>query len=85
MGDNGKEIPVNQDEKKDLPSEEIKLIIVAKPDGKIDVTGPIMNEMLCFYLLEKAKDIIKSFNIQRAQPKIVPANHGIMNFARRFK
>lgn len=42
--------------------------------GQIGVNGPIQNEMICLYMLEKAKDAVKVFVAQQAQDKkIVPA------------
>lgn len=70
--------------KNDVP-EKVSLVIEWTKDGKINVSGPITNEMLSFYLLERAKDIIKAHNLQLAfkanQSKIVPA-HGIVDFVR---
>ena len=67
--------------------EEIKeLVLTVKlyPTGKIDVTGPIANEMLCLFLLEKGKDIIKAYAAKlelENRPKIVKG--GMLNFARK--
>lgn len=71
----------------DETPESVTLVIEFKSDGKINVNGPITNEMLSFFMLEKAKDIIKAHNIGLAikerQSKIQPVHGGIMNFARR--
>ena len=63
---------------------EVVLSIKIYPTGKIDVSGPIANEMLCMFLLEKAKDIIKAYIAKlefENRPKIEKP-HGIMGFAR---
>jgi len=70
--DNGKEPPKLND---------IVLAITLTPDGQVKVTGPINNEPLAFWLLEKSKDIIKGYNFQQSQPKIQKPG-GMMNFAR---
>jgi len=63
---------------------DVVLTITLNKDG-IGVIGPINNEPIALYLLEKAKDIVKAHNLMAGQPKIQPAN-GIMGFVRnRFK
>jgi len=61
------------------------LKITLNEKGGIRVDGPITNEMLSFYMLEKAKDIIKGHNLQLAikekQSKITQPG-GIMNFVK---
>jgi hypothetical protein len=42
--------------------------------GQIGVNGPIQNEMISFYMLEKAKDAVKAFTAQQRQDnRITPA------------
>jgi len=55
--------------------EEIKDIIltITMHGPEIKVDGPIRNEPLSLWLLDKAKDIIKISNIQANQPKVQPA------------
>ena len=60
------------------------LIIKLTDEGKVLISGPLDNEPLCFWLLEKTKDIIKGHNLKKAldnRPKITPA-HRIINFIR---
>ena len=60
------------------------LMIELMDDGyNVKVGGIIMDERIAFFLLEKAKDVIKAYNLRQRTPQIVPAKHGIMNFARR--
>ena len=56
-------------------------ITIEAHTGKVNVEGCIRNEPLAFWLLDKAKDIIKVYNIQANQPAIQPAG-GIMNFVK---
>lgn len=80
MGDNG-----NKSETGTQELQDIKLIIVLQKDGNVYVEGPMKNEPLALWLLDKAKDIIKAFNIQQvinSQPRIEKP-HGILNFARK--
>lgn len=44
-------------------------IVVDDATGKVEVTGPIKQEVLCLGLLEKAKDIILKFNDPQRQPR----------------
>ena len=60
------------------------LMIELMEDGyNIKVGGIIMDERIAFFLLEKAKDVIKAYNLRQRQPNIVQPKGGIMNFARR--
>ena len=80
MRDNGKIGTVEQQEQ--LPPKENKLIITVIQGVPINVTGPINDEPLALWMLDKAKDIIKAYNLQKIQPRITPARGGIMNFIR---
>ncbi len=51
--------------------EEIKLTIVLDKDGKVHVNGPLTNKIICFGLLEAAKEGIRNFKAPEAM--IVPA------------
>jgi hypothetical protein len=62
---------------------DFELRIKFSPDGQISLNGHLENEILCIYILEKAKDIVKGYNLQQklnAQKIVKP--HGMMNFAR---
>jgi hypothetical protein len=39
----------------------IGLLITMQPNGSINVQGPIPNKVLCYGLLEAARDIIQSY------------------------
>lgn len=63
----------------DQKNKEIILTIkVVQNDLKVE--GPINNEPLALWMLEKAKDIIKAHNIMANQPKIEKPNRRIFNF-----
>ena len=59
----------------------ISLVITLTPDGKVGVGGPINDKLLCYGLLESAKDAIRDFKMP--QDKIIKP-HGILDFKRRF-
>jgi hypothetical protein len=61
-------------------SKAIQLVITIDGDG-IRVDGPIRNEPLCIWLLEKAKGVVYMHNMQQNEPKVVRPG-GIMNFMR---
>lgn len=81
MGDNGK---FTAEPKRPEEGQDIVLTIIITPEGKVNVNGPITNEPLSFWLLDKAKDIIKAYNIQQMMINrpIVQPKGGIMNFIR---
>lgn len=63
---------------------EIKLVIELLPNGGVNVSGILRNEPMALWLLDKAKDVIKAFNIQeqlRNKPVIQKVG-GIMDFVR---
>ena len=49
-----------------------KLTIIMSPNGTVSVTGPIDNGLLCFGLLEVAKDVIRERIRKKAESGIVP-------------
>ena len=63
------------------PVKKVVLTITADDEG-VKVDGPLKNEAMCFWMLEKAKDTIKMFNMQQPS-KIIKPQGGIMNFVRR--
>lgn len=66
MGDNNKD-----------KSREVILTITLSQDGKVLVNGPIANEPLALWMLDKAKDIIKAHNIKlmlKEKPLIATPN-----------
>lgn len=51
----------------------MELKIVFEPGVPISVTGPIDDLMLCYSLLEMAKDVIREYNTAKAKQLIQPA------------
>lgn len=49
-----------------------QLTITLNERGQINVQGPIQNKLMCYGLLELAKDAIAEFHVQQAQ-KVQPA------------
>ena len=50
----------------------IELKITMSPSGQVQVTGPIQNKMLCYGMLEAAKDAVRDF-VNQNQSVIIPA------------
>lgn len=38
-----------------------QIIITLNPDGSVSVTGPIMNKLLCYGMLESAKQLVTTY------------------------
>lgn len=53
-----------------------ELHIILLPDGKVTITGPINQKLLCYGLLESARDAIKEFNDAAARGGLVLAQPG---------
>lgn len=53
----------------------IKLTIELPPDGVLRVSGPLADKILCYGMLEHAKEVVRSYNADN-QSKIKPV--GIM-------
>ena len=49
-----------------------KLTITMSPNGEVRVHGPIDNALLCYGLLEVAKDVIRDHIKKKAESGIVP-------------
>lgn len=49
------------------PQPGIVLSITQLPNGQISVTGPLGNTLLCYGMLESAKDVVRKFNVDKAQ------------------
>jgi hypothetical protein len=50
----------------------VVLTITYTPDGNVNVNGPIANKVLCYGMLELAKDAIRRYNPNRVvQPSLV--------------
>ena len=51
----------------------VRLQITMKANGSVEVNGPIDNAMLCYGLLEVAKDIVRTRVQEKAErPTIIP-------------
>ena len=50
----------------------MELVISMDERGNVSVSGPIENMVVCFGLLEVAKDAVRNFSAQ-SQKRIVPA------------
>ena len=66
------------DENIEVSPPNIRLIIELQKGGEIRVEGPIFDKVLCYGLLETAKDIIRSY-----KPKIEVPKHGMLDWARK--
>ena len=65
----------------------VVLTITLHETGKVEVSGPLANEPLMFWLMEKAKDVTKAHNLRLAmenRPKVTSV-HNIANFIRGLK
>lgn len=60
--------------------ESIQLLITLGPDGVVNVNGPIGNKVLCYGLLESAKDAIRNFKAGDAPRVIVPELQDLKRF-----
>lgn len=45
----------------------IRLVVEMLPDGRVTVSGPIDNKLLCYGLLESAKDAIRDYIVANAK------------------
>lgn len=83
MGDNGEikkeEISQTQEPKPITP---ITLVILLLPEGRVTVTGPINDRLLCYGMLEMAKEIIKDFKDAKKIDADIGKNHNLINFLR---
>jgi hypothetical protein len=51
-----------------------ELVITMTPDGQVGVRGPIDQLVLCYGLLELARDAIQARAAEMAKQRIVPAS-----------
>ena len=49
----------------------VKIEIVMTDDGQIGFRGPVENKILCYGLLEVARDIISAHGIEKSQVQLV--------------
>lgn len=84
--DNGQppEVAQEQQDPKKLPV----MTITITENGVINVNGPgngkVYDEMVCLFMLEKAKDAIKLHNARAMQSAVQVPKGNMVNFARRF-
>lgn len=57
-----------------MASDETTLSITISESGSVSVNGPLNDKMLCYALLECARDAVKDF--ARPEPKIQPPAPG---------
>jgi hypothetical protein len=62
---NGKEKP------QAIPAGSVKLSIVLDSQGNVTVSGPIQDRLLCYGMMESAKDIIRSW-----KPSVIAGANG---------
>jgi hypothetical protein len=64
-----------QEEQVPSPSKSFTILITMQPDGNIEVTGPLVNDILCYGMLEKARCQIQKLHLISEQ-KRAQAKHG---------
>lgn len=52
---------------------DIVITITRKPNGQILVNGPLPDKLLCYGMLEQARDVVKDFKVE---PGIIAAGVG---------
>jgi len=55
------------------PAPAAEIVITLNAAGQIHVTAPLQNKMLCYGLLEVARDVVQGFQPAQA-PAILPVN-----------
>lgn len=51
----------------------VTLSIAINETGQLAITGPIENEMLCYYLLEKGRQVVQEHHATKAARLVQPA------------
>lgn len=51
----------------------VELKIGINETGQLTITGPIDNEMLCYYLLEKGRQVVQEHHATKAARLVQPA------------
>ena len=54
------------------------LTIIVRSTGAVEVNGPVDNKMLCYSMLEMARDAIKDHHDQQAKSPIIRPALGLM-------
>ena len=47
-----------------------KLILELRPDGSLQISGPIGNKQLCYGMLEMGKDAVRDYNAEQSRRTI---------------
>lgn len=49
-----------------------ELVVTLRRNGTLSVAGPIGNKLLCYGMLDMAKDVVSNFRPKQPSPVIVP-------------
>ena len=89
--DNGKDIIIGESPVHPEPEKkkDVTLSITVRAEtGQLEVQGPgdgkMFDKMICFHLMEEAKDYIKFHNLKANEKKIIPANPTMAEQVRRM-
>ena len=53
----------------------VQMLITLLPNGQVEVQGPVQNRLLCYGLLESAKDAIRSYKPPLVvSPDVIPTD-----------
>lgn len=55
-----------------MPEAAVQLLLTLNRDGSLNVTGPIDDRVLCYGMLDYAKDVIREYQAQKAR-LVLPA------------
>lgn len=50
-----------------MPEPMVQLLLTLNKDGTLNVTGPIDDRVLCYGMLDYAKDVIREYQASRAK------------------
>ncbi len=78
MGDNGNELNKEQLERKP-----IILTITFNPDGRVTLSGPLHDRVLCYGLLEMAREVIYDFKNAQKIDLVKPTSENILDLIKR--
>ncbi len=78
MGDNGNELNKEQLERKP-----IILTITFNHDGRVTLSGPLHDRVLCYGLLEMAREVIYDFKNAQKIDLVKPTSENILDLIKR--
>lgn len=55
----------------------VTLSITIDDRGQVSINGPIENQLLCYGLLEVARDTIREHNARKTSPVIAPSGEDV--------